>query len=74
MLRKISIGIDCRDDAERDRVQEIANQLTGMQPLTGAQIISMFPVFLQHRGKMSAVFNFITRNGIPGPFKKMMGL
>lgn len=74
MLRKISIGIDCRDDAERDRVQEIANQLTGMQLLTAAQIISMFPVFLQHRGKMRAVFNFITKNGLPGPFKKMFGI
>ena len=74
MLRKISIGVDCATDAERDKVQEIANALTGSMLVTAQQIIAFYPFFLQHRGKAAAVFNFIKRNGLPGPLAKMMGV
>ncbi len=74
MLRKISIGVDCADDAERDKVQEIANALTATAQMNGKQAIAFYHLYMQHRGKAAAVFNFIKRNGLPGPIAKMMGV
>lgn len=74
MLRKISIGVDCVDDAERDKVQEIANALTAAAQIDGKKAIAFYHLYMQHRGKVTALFNFIKNNGLPSPVAKMIGL
>lgn len=63
-LRKIIIAVDCADDAQRDRVQDIVNEISGMRMLDGGKIEGMYPFFRLHHDEISQLFSMISRNGI----------
>ena len=63
-LRKIIIAVDCADDAQRDRVQDIVNEISGMRVLDGGKIEGMYPFFRLHHAEISQLFSMISRNGI----------
>lgn len=66
MLRKIIIAVDCADDNERDRVQQIANEVSGMRLLTANRLIGIYPYVSAHRGDIAEIFGIVSRNGIKG--------
>ena len=63
-LRKIIIAVDCADDAQRDRVQEIMNEISGMRLLNGTRIEGMYPYFREHQGDLYQLFDMVSKNGI----------
>ena len=62
-LRKVIIAIDCADDAQRDRVQAIVNEISGMRILDGTKIEGMYPYFKAHQGELYQLFNLVGKGG-----------
>ena len=52
MLRKIIIAVDCADDAERDRVQNIATEVSNMRILDGRKMVGIWPYVQSHKSDM----------------------
>ena len=63
-LRKIIVAVDCADDAQRDRVQEIMNEISGMRMLDGAKMEGMYPFFRSHHSELRQLFGMVANNGI----------
>ena len=63
-LRKIILAVDCADDAQRDRVQEIMNEISGMRFLNGERIEGAYPYFKSHQGELYQLFGMVSKNGI----------
>ena len=66
MLRRIIIAVDCADEAQRDKVQQIANEVSGMRLLTADRLIGMYPYVSAHRGDIAEIFGLVSKNGIKG--------
>jgi hypothetical protein len=64
MLRKITIAVDCADDAERDRVQEIATEISNMRILDGRRLTGIWPYVQAHKGDIQQLFSLISEGGI----------
>ena len=64
MLRKIIIAVDCADDAERDRVQAIATEVSNMRILDGRRMTGIWPYVQAHKGDMQQLFSLISEGGI----------
>ena len=64
MLRKIIIAVDCADDAERDRVQAIATEVSNMRILDGHMMVGIWPYVQAHKGDMQQLFSLISEGGI----------
>lgn len=63
-LRRIVIAVECVDDAQRDRVQEIMNEVSGMRMLDGAKIEGMYPFFRNHQSELYQLFGLVSKGGI----------
>lgn len=64
-LRKIYIAVDCADDAQRDRVQEIAQELSQIR-LSGNDIESIYPEFKRRKAGIAEIVRYIKENGPAG--------
>ena len=64
MLRKIIIAVDCADDNERDRVQQIATEVSNMRILDGRKMVGVWPYIQAHKGDIQQLFSLITEGGI----------
>ena len=64
MLRKITIAIDCADDQERDMVQDIMAEISGMGILSANSIIGMYPFLKANRAQIFELFGMVSKNGI----------
>ena len=64
MLRKIIIAVDCADDAERDRVQAIATEVSNMRILDGRMLVGIWPYVQAHKGDMQQLFSLISEGGV----------
>lgn len=64
MLRKIIIAVDCADDAERDRVQAIATEVSNMRILDGRMMVGIWPYVQAHKGDIQQLFSLISEDGI----------
>ena len=64
MLRKIIIAVDCADDNERDRVQNIATEVSNMRILDGRRMTGIWPYVQSHKGDMQQLFSLISEGGI----------
>lgn len=63
MLKKIFIVIDVTDEAQRDRVQLIANELSNMRALNGTQIENIYPLYRQYENDIRQLFWNVSQNG-----------
>ena len=63
MLKKIFIVIDVTDEAQRDRVQLIANELSNMRALNGTQIENIYPLYRQYENDILQLFWNVSQNG-----------
>lgn len=63
-LRRIEIAVDCVDDAQRNRVQEIMNEVSGMRMLDGTKIEGIYPFFRVHQGELYQLFSLVSKGGI----------
>lgn len=64
MLRKITIAVDCADDKERDMVQDIMAEISGMGILSANSIIGMYPFLKANRAQIFELFGMVSKNGI----------
>ena len=64
MLRKIIIAVDCADDAERDRVQAIATEVSNMRILDGRMMVGIWPYVQAHKGDMQQLFSLVSEGGV----------
>lgn len=64
MLRKIIIAVDCADDNERDRVQQIATEVSNMRILDGRKMVGIWPYVQAHKGDIQQVFSLVSEGGI----------
>ena len=64
MLRKIIIAVDCADDNERDRVQQIATEVSNMRILDGRKMVGVWPYIQAHKGDIQQLFSLISDGGI----------
>lgn len=62
-LRKIYLAIDCKDDAERNAVQTLANEISNMRALNGAQLISIAPTLYNNKDSLRRLFRLIATGG-----------
>lgn len=58
------MAVDCADDAQRDRIQAIMNEISGMKMFHAAKIEGMYPFFRQHQGELYQLFNLIGNGGV----------
>ena len=63
MLKKIYLVIDVLDEAQRDRVQQIANELSNMRALNGTQIENIYPYYRQYENDIRQLFWNVSHNG-----------
>lgn len=63
-LRKIIIAVDCVDDAQKDRVQDIFNEISSMRMLNGEKVEGMYPFFHSHQSELRQLFDMVSRNGL----------
>lgn len=63
MLRKLNIAIDCTDDAQKEQVQQVLAEISGMGLLKGGQILSVYPFFKGHQRELIELFNMIAKDG-----------
>ena len=63
MLRKLNIAIDCADDQQKEDVQKVLADISGMGLLNGGQILSVYPFFKRHQRDLTQLFNMIDKDG-----------
>lgn len=63
-LRKINIAVDCTTDKERDEVQQIMSEISGMRVLRGDMIVGMYPYIKRHQGELMQLFSMIKSGGV----------
>ena len=63
MLRKLNIAIDCKDDQQKKQVQQVLAELSGMNLVSGEQILSVYPFFIAHRREIKQIFEMIINEG-----------
>ena len=63
MLKKIYLVIDVQDEAQRDRVQQIANELSNMRALNGTQIENIYPLYRQYENDIRQLCWNVSHNG-----------
>ena len=63
-LRKIIIGVNCADDAQRDRVQDIFAEISGMELFDGNKIEDVYPYIRSHQGELMDLFNLVSKGGV----------
>jgi hypothetical protein len=64
MYKKIFLAVDCADDAQRDEVQRIMNEVSNMRLFNASQILSAYPYFRLHQGELSQLFTMVSRGGV----------
>lgn len=64
MLRKLNIAIDCANDAQRDDVQKILEEVSAMRLLDGNAIVTAYPWMKAHRSELTQLFNLIAKDGV----------
>lgn len=66
MFKKIYIAVDVQDEAQRIRLQRIAEDLSNALLFNGTQLENIYPMYQQYQGEISQLFHNVSRNGF-GP-------
>lgn len=70
MFKKIYLAIDVQDDAQRDRLQRIAEELSNSRLLNGNQLEYIYPIYRQYENDIRQIFHMVSTNGF-GPSTMM---
>ena len=69
MYRKIEIAVDCANDQERDAVQRIAKEGSGMLRLRASDLINAYPMIERNSALIAAAFRTISQEGMRGAIR-----
>lgn len=67
--KKISIAVDCENEWEQQKVQDIAKELSQVLALKAKELINFYPVLQKHKGLIYTAINTISKEGKMGLFK-----
>lgn len=67
--RKIMIAVDCDTDAEQQKVQNIAQDLSETLRLKAKDLINFYPTLQQNKGLLYTAIKTISQDGKKGLFK-----
>lgn len=73
-LRKINIAVDCVDDAERDAVQRVMEEISAMRLFNGNAIVGMYPYMKAHQSELVQLFKMIRNDGVKSLFSVNGGI
>lgn len=65
-LRKIYLAVECYDDIERDKVQELANEISNTRSLKAPSLLNMAPLYYSNREELTKLFSIISTKGVKG--------
>lgn len=65
-LRKLFIIVDCDNDAQKDEVQGVFNELSNMRVLTGANILKGYPMYKAREHEFKELFSLVSGKGVKG--------
>lgn len=63
MLRKVYIVIDVKDDAQREYVQQIANEVSEMRLISGDELVAVWPFVRKHESELMQLFGLVKNGG-----------
>ena len=69
MYRKIEIAVDCANDQERDAVQRIAKEASGMLRLRASDLINAYPMIERNSSLIATAFRTISQEGMRGAMR-----
>lgn len=64
MLKKVYVVVDVADENERQRTQEVMNDISNMRVLNGGKILSMYPYFKRNQGELVQLFRIVGTKGV----------
>lgn len=64
MYRKIVIAVDCEDEAQKDEVQRIAQEVSTLRLFNGGQLIAAYPFFRGHQAELMRLFEMVSKGGV----------
>ena len=67
--KKIILAVNCENEAEQQKVQEIAKELSGILQLQAKNLIELYPTLQKNKGLLFSVVNTISKEGKKGLFK-----
>lgn len=67
--KKIMLAVNCENEAEQQKVQEIAKELSGILHLQAKDLIELYPTLQKNKGLIFSVVNTISKEGKKGLFK-----
>lgn len=70
-LRKLYFVVDCKDDAQKEQVQSILNQISETRAFTGSDVIKIKPMFEKNKGTFIQIFKAISNGGMSGIMKSI---
>lgn len=62
-LRKITLAVECRDDAERDAFQNLANEISNMRILKASELLAMEPLLKANKEPLAKLFKMVAKGG-----------
>lgn len=66
MLRKIYIAVDCVDDAQKERIQKIAEDISSMRLFDGNMIESVYPQLNAKKIEIYNIVKLVKEEGVKG--------
>ena len=63
MFKKIYLAIDVTDDAQRERLQRIADELSNARLVNGNQLENAYPMYCKYETELRQLFHNVSRNG-----------
>lgn len=67
--KKVIIAVDCENENEQKKVQEIAKDLSETLRLKAKELISFYPVLQKNRGLIFTAVDTMSREGKKGILK-----
>ena len=67
--KKVIIAIDCENEQEQQKVQEIAKDLSETLRLKARELISFYPFLQKNRGLIFAAMDTMSKEGKKGLIK-----
>ena len=67
--KKVIIAVDCEDEQEQQKVQDIAKDISGTFRLKAKELIDFYPTLQKYKGLLYSAITSISREGKKGLLK-----